>query len=124
MDSFAQEVVRLVNEERAKQGLSPVSVDEAAVRACHVRAEEIIQVFTHDRPNGSNCFTALQEAGASYKGAGENIAKGQQSPERVMAAWMSSPGHYANIMKASFTKIGVGHIERGGVHYWTQFFLS
>ncbi|MDR2514074.1 MAG: CAP domain-containing protein [Christensenellaceae bacterium] len=124
MDAYAQEVVRQVNEERAKQGLGALAVDANAVAAASVRTAEIAQSFSHTRPNGSDPFTALKEAGASYRGAGENIAKGQQSAERVMAAWMSSPGHYANIMKASYTKIGVAHAEIGGVHYWAQFFMS
>ncbi|MDR3085400.1 MAG: CAP domain-containing protein, partial [Christensenellaceae bacterium] len=82
MDAYAQEVVRQVNEERARQGLSPLTVDDQAVAAASVRAAEIAQSFSHTRPNGSDPFTALKEAGASYRGAGENIAKGQQSADR------------------------------------------
>jgi len=122
-DAYAQTVVQMVNEERAKQGLSTVTLDEKACQAACVRADEIAQSFSHTRPSGESCFTVLKELGISYMGAGENIAKGQTTPERVMAAWMDSPGHYANIMREGFTRIGVCHKVIGGVHMWVQIFL-
>lgn len=122
MDEAAKAVVDMVNEERAKQGLSALTVDETLVEAASIRADEIVSSFAHTRPDGQSCFTVLKDLGYSYTGAGENIAKGQTSAERVMAGWMSSPGHYANIMKSTFTKIGVGHVVVNGVHYWAQMF--
>ncbi len=123
MDAYALTVIDLVNEARAAQGLSALQADRAAAAAAAIRADEIAVQFSHTRPDGESCFTALKEAGAVYQGAGENIAKGQTSPERVMSAWMNSPGHYANIMKEGFTRIGVCHKQIGGVHYWVQLFL-
>ncbi|POP33006.1 transporter [Lactonifactor longoviformis] len=121
--SFARQVVDLVNQERAKEGLSPLSIDEKAVSAAQVRAREIETSFSHTRPNGSSFSTALTESGASYRGAGENIAWGQKTPEEVMKGWMNSPGHRANIMNEKFTSIGVGYYQNAkGVNYWTQLF--
>ena len=121
--SFAEQVVRLVNEERAKVGLSALVVDTNVEAAAQVRAKEITQSFSHTRPNGSQFSTALQEQGASYRGAGENIAWGQKSPEAVMRAWMNSDGHRANILNAKFTKIGVGYYQDlNGTNYWTQLY--
>ena len=123
-DAYAVEVVRLVNEERAKQGLSALQMDAGVTAAAQVRAREIVSTFSHTRPDGRKCFTALDEAGVRYRGAGENIAYGQPSPAAVVNAWMNSPGHRANILNANFTTIGVGHHTAGSTHYWTQFFTS
>ena len=123
-DAYVTEVVRLVNAERAKAGLSALTVDSAANAAAQVRAREIVSNFSHTRPSGASCFTALREAGVNYRGAGENIAYGQPSAQAVVNAWMNSPGHRANILNAQFTSIGVGHHVQNGTHYWTQFFVN
>lgn len=121
--TFAQQVVKLVNEERAKAGLSELTLDTNVEAAAQVRAGEIKQLFSHTRPDGSKFSTALQEQGVNYKGAGENIAWGQKTPEAVMQAWMNSAGHRANILNARFTKIGVGYYQdANGTNYWTQLF--
>ena len=120
--SFATEVTRLVNAERAKNGLGAVTVNAKVQQAAQVRAGEQAQSFSHTRPNGASCFTALTEAGATYRGAGENIAYGQSTPAAVMNAWMNSEGHRANILNASFTNIGVGYTVINGTPYWAQMF--
>lgn len=79
-DAFANEVVRLVNEERAKAGLPALTVDRGAASAAQVRAKEIERSFSHTRPDGSSFNSALTEAGVNFSGAGENIAYGQNSP--------------------------------------------
>lgn len=121
--SYAAQIVRLVNEERAKAGLSALTVDTGLEAAGLVRAKEIVSNFSHTRPDGTSFATAIREQGVSYKGAGENIAWGQKSPEEVMNAWMNSAGHRANILNEKFTRIGVGHYQNGsGTDYWTQLF--
>ena len=120
--SFAAQVVSLVNAERAKNGLSALKVDNRVTAAAQTRAGELKSSFSHSRPDGRSCFTALTEAGASYRGAGENIAYGQTSPQAVMNAWMNSSGHRANILSNKYTTIGVGYTMIGGVPYWTQMF--
>lgn len=119
---YVAEVVRLVNVERAKAGLNPVTADAKISAAALVRSKEQIQSFSHTRPNGSSCFTVLAEQGVTYRGAGENIAMGQKTPAAVMQAWMNSEGHRANILNKNFTKIGVGYYVNGGTAYWTQLF--
>lgn len=121
--SYAAQVVALVNEERAKEGLSPLTMDSQVQAAAQVRAVESEQSFSHTRPDGRHFSTALTEQNVSYRGAGENIAWGQRSPEAVVAAWMNSAGHRANIMSAKFTTIGVGyHQNANGTNYWSQLF--
>lgn len=121
--AFIQEVVDLVNVERAKEGLSPLTVDTKVQAAAMVRAKECEVSFSHTRPNGSSFATALKEQKVSYRSAGENIAYGQRTPEEVMKAWMNSSGHRANIMNANYTTIGVGYYENAnGTDYWCQLF--
>lgn len=121
--SYVQQIVNLVNAERAKVGLAPLTLDTTVTKAAQVRAEEIVSSFSHTRPNGTSFATALKEAGASYRGAGENIAWGQKSPEAVMNAWMNSDGHRANILDKNFTTIGVGYYQNAnGTNYWSQLF--
>ncbi|MBQ7765832.1 MAG: CAP domain-containing protein [Lachnospiraceae bacterium] len=121
--AFIQEVVNLVNAERAKKGLAPLTIDTKIQAAAMVRAKECEQSFSHTRPDGSSFATALKEQNVSYRSAGENIAYGQRTPEEVMKAWMNSSGHRANIMNANFTTIGVGYYENAnGTDYWCQIF--
>lgn len=120
--SFAAQVVKLVNEERKKAGLSELTVDLKVQSAANVRAKEIVSSFSHTRPDGRQFSTALTEAGVSFRGSGENIAWGQRTPEAVMQAWMNSSGHRANILNARYTSIGVGYYVVNGTPYWTQLF--
>lgn len=121
--AYVQQVVNLVNEERAKEGLAPLTIDTKVQAAAQVRAKECEQLFSHTRPNGSSFATALKEQSVSYRSAGENIAWGQRSPQEVVNAWMNSSGHRANIMNANFTTIGVGYYQNAnGVNYWCQLF--
>ena len=121
---FASQVAALVNAERAKYGLSALTVDTNVQQAALVRAKETAQSFSHTRPNGSSFSTALTEAGVSYRTAGENIAYGQSTPQQVMNAWMNSSGHRANILNANYTTIGVGYTVINGTAYWAQLFTA
>lgn len=123
--SYVEQVVALVNAERAKEGLAPLTIDTKVQAAAQIRALECEQSFSHTRPGGSNFATALKEQNVSYRRAGENIAWGQRSPEEVVNAWMNSAGHRANIMNSNFTKIGVGYYQNAkGVKYWSQLFIG
>ena len=122
-EAYARQVAGIVNRERAANGLAPLKYSEKLSEAALVRAEEIQSVFSHTRPNGTRCFTAVTEAGISYRSVGENIAYGQRTPEEVMNSWMNSSGHRANIL-GSYDYIGVGITYRNGTYYWTQFFAS
>lgn len=122
--SYATQVLKLVNAERAKEGLSALTTNTTLTSAANVRAKETKTLFSHTRPDGSSCFTALTQAGVTYKTAGENIAYGQKTPAAVVKAWMESPGHRANIMNANFHKVGIGVYQTGGVIYWSQLFTN
>lgn len=123
VSSYSQQVVHLVNIEREKEGLNPLTFSQSIGKAAAIRAKEIQTSFSHTRPNGSHFATALKEVGVSYRGTGENIAWGQKTPEEVVKAWMNSPGHRANIMNPNFKNIGVGYERnRNKTPYWVQLF--
>ena len=116
MSGYARTVVSEVNRERAARGLRPLQVDVELTRAAQVRAREIAQSFGHTRPDGRSWRTV---SSAAY---GENIARGQKSADKVMAAWMSSDGHRQNILRASFGSIGVCCLKSGNIYHWVQIF--
>lgn len=122
--AFTKEVLRLVNIERAKEGLSQLTTNSTLEKAAYIRSQEIKQSFSHTRPNGSSFSTILKEMNISYQAAGENIAYGQKTPEAVVNAWMNSSGHRANIMSKNFNKLGVGCYISNNVVYWTQIFTN
>ena len=122
--SYVDEVVKLINEERAKVGLSKVTTTTALNNAALERAKETVTNFSHTRPNGTSCFTILSEKNISYKACGENIAYGQKSAQAVMNAWMNSSGHRANILSSKFSKVGIGCYQSNGTLYWTQLFIG
>lgn len=121
--SYAKQVLKLVNAERKKAGLNELVWDETVTTAAMTRSKEIEKSFSHTRPDGRGFGTAITDLGITYRGAGENIAWGQKTPEAVMNAWMNSEGHRANILNPNFKKIGVGYRTNSqGTTYWTQLF--
>ncbi|SCE65369.1 CAP domain-containing protein [Micromonospora mirobrigensis] len=120
-----QQVVDLVNQERAKAGCKALSVDGklnlAAQRHSQDQADH--QNMSHDGSDGSDAGDRLDRAGYSWSSYGENVAWNQQTPAAVMDAWMNSPGHRANILNCGFTEIGVG-VARSNGPYWTQDFAT
>ena len=120
--NYALRVVELVNAERAKYNLAPLTLATSLANAADTRAKEIVQSFSHTRPNGESFSTVLKEHGVSYRGSGEHIAWGQKTPEIVVNTWMNSEGHRANILNSRFTKIGVGYYVNNNTPYWVQLF--
>lgn len=122
LEEYAEQVAVLVNKERSAYGLQPVKVSPILSKAANIRAGELKDNFSHTRPNGTSCYTAMSELGIQYRAAAENIAYGQKNPAIVMNAWMNSSGHRANILNAKMEYIGVGIFYQNGVYYWSQFF--
>lgn len=122
--SYEQEVVTLVNAERAKYGLAALTLDETLCSYARVKSQDMHDngYFSHESPTYGSPFAMMQSFGVSYRAAGENIAMGYSSPEAVVSAWMDSAGHRANILSDSYTSIGVGYVADGG--YWTQWFVG
>lgn len=117
---FANDVLALVNQTRAEKGVAPVKLDESLLETAMQRAAELSLYYSHTRPDGSSCFTASSHTATRRS---ENIAIGYNTPDKVMNGWINSPGHYANIMDADVTSIGIGcFINSEGTYNWVQFF--
>ena len=120
--NFAVEVLNLVNEQRAKVGAPPLRLAEDLQQATAIRAREIVQVFSHTRPDGSDCFTVMKKRGRT---CGENIAAGNSSASATVEQWMNSQGHRENILNPNFRELGVGYAYEDYStyhHYWVQLF--
>ena len=122
--TYEQEVVRLVNVERAKAGLPALTEDWQLSRVARYKSQDMRDkgYFSHQSPTYGSPYDMMRAFGISYRTAGENIAMGQRTPAAVVSAWMNSSGHRANILSKSFTKIGVGYVASG--NYWTQMFTG
>ncbi|MFI1075302.1 CAP domain-containing protein [Streptomyces puniciscabiei] len=117
------EVLRLVNEERAKVGCSPLAANSALTGLAESFSDDMAarDFFDHTDPDGKSPWDRAAAAGITDLG-GENIARGQADAAAVMQAWMDSPGHRANILNCDFKTLGVGvHFGPGGP-WWTQDF--
>jgi uncharacterized protein YkwD len=117
-DSMAKEVLTKVNEQRAANGLAPLSWSGSLAKGAKYRATEIVIKWDHSRPDGSDWYTA-PGCEDSY---GENLAKGYGSVDSAMDGWMNSAGHRANILKSDYKTLGVACYVCNGKYYWVQEF--
>ena len=113
--SYEQEVIRLVNEIRAKNGLNPLTYHWELSRVARYKSQDMKDMgyFSHTSPIYGSPFQMIRNFGISYRSAGENIAKGYATPQAVVNGWMNSSGHRANILNANYTHIGVGYVAGG-----------
>ncbi len=124
--SYEQQVVDLVNKERAAVRLPALKVNSQLSAVAEKKAEDLRDknYFDHQSPTYGSPFDMMKQFGITYTAAGENIARGQKTPKEVMNGWMNSPGHRANILNSSFTEIGVGYVtDSRGTTYWVQHFI-
>lgn len=121
--AFEDRVLVIVNNERAAAGCGPVRADSPLRDLARAHSKDMADrdYFSHNTPEGKTPWDRASAAGVNYLAA-ENIARGQQTPESVMDAWMNSDGHRRNILNCSFTKLGVGVQTGSGGPWWTQEF--
>jgi uncharacterized protein YkwD len=129
--SFTEQVLTLVNAERAVVACDSLTMNSMLVTAAQGHSQDMADqdFFSHTGSNGSSPWDRMEAAGYDYSTAGENIAAGQETPEEVMTSWMNSQGHRDNILNCDFEEIGVGYVylenDTGDTnyhHYWTQVF--
>ena len=121
------EVVRLVNIQRAKAGLQSLKINWQLSRVARYKSQDMVNkvYFAHISPTYGSPFKMMESFGIRFSSAGENIAMGQRTPQEVMTGWMNSSGHRANILSPSYTEIGVGLAKnKSGSSYWTQMFIK
>jgi len=124
--AWAMEIFSRVNAERAAFDLPDLVWDESAATAAYAHSWDMDarDYFDHVSPDGLDAGDRMEAAGVEWVAYGENIAMGYQNPSEVVAAWMQSPGHRANILNPSFTHVGVGiHSGPADGPWWTQDFF-
>ncbi|QTD96517.1 CAP domain-containing protein [Streptomyces cyanogenus] len=116
------EILRLVNAERSKAGCQALTLNSTLTKAAQAHSQDMAahQNMSHTGSDGSSPGDRITRAGYVWSSYGENVAYGYGTAEQVMAGWMSSPGHRANILNCGFKEIGVGLAQPGS--YWTQDF--
>lgn len=125
--SVENQVLKLVNQERAKNGLKPLTMNWQLSRVARHKSNDMRDkgYFSHTSPTYGSPFDMMKSFRITYSTAGENIAAGQTTPESVMTSWMNSPGHRQNILSPNYTEIGVGYSTGGSYgYYWTQMFIK
>jgi len=122
VSSEASQILQLVNAERAKAGVAPLTLSPELSKVAQEKARDMVDngYFSHTSPTYGSPFDMMRQFGISYSYAGENIAKGFTSPATVMQGWINSSGHRANILNPNYTQLGVG--IKGNV--WVQQFIK
>jgi uncharacterized protein YkwD len=132
--TFESQVVPLLNAERAAGHVcgstsyppaGPLTMNAQLREAarCHSLDMAVNDFFSHTGSDGSNFVDRCSDAGYTGSPMGENIGAGYTTPAAVVAGWMASPGHCANIMAASANEVGVGYVYESDStwrHYWTM----
>ncbi|HEX3032782.1 MAG TPA: CAP domain-containing protein [Bacillota bacterium] len=124
---FQGRIVELVNIERQNVGQRPLLEDPLLDKGASLKAIDMRDnsYFSHTSPTYGGPFQQMRSLDVPYQTAAENIAAGYKTPEAVVAGWMNSPGHRANILNGSFGKIGVGYGPGGEAGaYWVQWFTD
>jgi uncharacterized protein YkwD len=121
---IAQEIVRLVNIERTKAGLTEFEICPDLTYLAEIRATDLEKNYSHTRPNGQSATSYVVD-NSQYSSVGENIAQGYNSATEFVRAWMNSSGHRENILRTSFDMIGVGvYQDTNGKLHSAQIFAS
>lgn len=125
LNKYADEAIRLGNIERAKVGAGPLKKNNTLTEIAQIRSKEATIKFSHYRPNGEACFSLFFEKGiTSFTIVGENLARGQKTPEQAVKEWMNSASHRDALLDSRYTQTGVGCYKEGNTLYWVQVFMG
>ena len=121
-----QKILELMNVKRTEAGLKPLTMDNTLLQIARYKSNNMIQnnYFDHTNPDGTKWTNWLQTIGYKYTTTGENIAYNTYDSVELFNQWWNSPGHRANMMNASYTKVGVGVIQGNGKYMGTQTFSN
>ena len=133
---ISAELVAFLNETnklRAEKGLAPLTFKDSLNSYAALRAREVSEKFSHDRPDGSpsipddlsSVFTTYGDVAAGENLYGSTKANGLPGAAEAVAGFKSSPGHYANIIDKDFDSVGLAYYHNPGTLYqnhWVQIF--
>lgn len=110
--SEEEELLKLINEQRAAYGLSALKMDKELQRVAKIKAKDLAynNYFSHNSPTYGSPFDMMKSFGITYKAAGENIA-GNSTLKGAVTAWMNSQGHRENILSNAYNYTGIGIVE-------------
>lgn len=127
LNEFVYEMCLSVNEERERQGKSPLVIRQAISDAAWLHAKDMHDrgYFSHYTPEGDSPYQRMRDAGISFRSGGENISAGRSTVSSTMDGWMNSSGHRENILNSSYDAFGIGYFNgsNGYRHYWVQKFV-
>jgi uncharacterized protein YkwD len=124
--SAENQILQLMNAKRTEAGLKPLTLDNTLVKVARYKSDDMIQnnFFDHTNPDGTKWTNWLQALGYQYTSTGENIAYNTYDAVELFNQWWNSPGHRANMMNSSYTKVGIGVIQGNGKYMGTQEFSN
>jgi uncharacterized protein YkwD len=124
--SAESQILQLMNAKRAEAGLQPLTLDNTLVQVARYKSNHMIQYnyFDHTTPEGTKWTNWLQAIGYKYTTTGENIAYNTYDAVELFNQWWNSPGHRANMMNASYTKVGIGVVKGNNKYMGTQTFSN
>ncbi len=125
--ALTEGVVDLTNAERSRAGLTGLRTSSRLMQAAQLQADQMASLSRLDHVLPGARYPGpgdrLGAAGYAWQAYAENIAMGQRSAAEVLASWMQSSGHRANILNGNLTEIGTGYATDGaGRPYWVQVF--
>jgi len=108
-----EEVIRLTNVERVKNGLAPLSANSTLSQAALAKGNDMLAkgYWAHFAPDGTSPWSFFLSFGYKYKYAGENLARDFADAGSAVSAWMNSPTHKENILNPNYQDIGIGVVE-------------
>lgn len=120
------QILKLMNEKRVEAGLQPLTIDNTLKQVARYKSNHMIQYnyFDHVTPEGTKWTNWLQTIGYKYTTTGENIAYNTYDAVELFNQWWNSPGHRANMMNASYTKVGIGVVLGNNKYMGTQEFSN
>lgn len=110
-DAFKADTLKLINEERAKAGLSALTGSDSLKKASNTRAQESSVKFAHIRPDGRKVNTVFTENEISYQSVGENLASGYTKAADLVKGWMNSKAHKDVLLSAKYTHAELGYFQ-------------
>ena len=124
--SNGAELLSLINNERAANGIAPLTIGSTELNAAaQARAEELAANYSYNRPNGTREFTVLAEYGVNEIEVGENYWAASDSAEDVFETWNRYDFFRARMMSKDATHVGIGYYEGGEYgNYWVMIFTA
>ena len=112
MNVDEKEIFDLINQERIKNGLQALKIDDEVQKVARIKAQDMVDsnYFSHNSPTYGSPFDMLKSFRISYTTAAENIA-GNSSNSGAVNLWMNSSGHKANILNSSYNYTGIGVVS-------------